>query len=290
MKEMVYITNASLKMIVNSLRDVKSSISRNSMLDDFSDDFSDSDFTYNDFDFVFSDKDLEAMYHLKLVLEDFKNAVQNVGKNRQLITDYIAKKNRVYARKIDAPSFHSYKTCKWMNKAFQNIEIPVEFRSNKALCESIQMWIKTNKHLSFEELNSMFKKQFSTSHSLEKVSFENSASLGFENYSIEFKWKSKTIRHQLSMLFNGEFADKIQRYKYAPSYKISGVINNENTKTQEAILDFQSAKQKFEQIVFNYYKRKYNFDLAFEQDILSAIGFHHCKACKRVEISTQHVA
>lgn len=294
MNSMVYITNASLKLIVKSLRDVSTTLSRDKFLSIISEDFSSSDFSRNDFDMMFNNEELKDTYYLKVVLQNFKTILHDIGDNKQLVTDYIAKENKKYVKNVKVPSYHIDSECKWMRKDFDNIEIPSEFNVNKMI--EIKQRIALNKNDTFDELNEKFKLRYKTELSLKKILLKNSGVTDFNNYDISSKLKETTIRKQLTMLFDGEFAKKLQNFRYTPKYKMHRIIKQEekrNSRVAHAFLDFQSAKQEFELIIFNFYVNKYNMKLSFQESILKSIGFRTCKGCSidnHTYISTSRVA
>lgn len=279
----VYITNASLKQISKSLRLKGATISREKMTESISSDFGVDDVVTADIlNDIFNNFDLKDMYFMKMVLKDFAMLLDEIQGNKQVIKEYIDNSNRKYVTKVKAPSYHKDNTCQWMSKSFFNIEIPLECLDNKEIEQKVKVWLEKNKHLEFCKLNEEFKIQFNCPKGLSKVARENSGSAFFnnQNIEIEFNSKVKSKYRQLRFFLNGEFAEKVANTKYAPNFKIISYLEKDSdTKSHKTILDFHSVKETLKNIIFDFYKVKYNNELKFEATILDQIGFNTCKGC-----------
>lgn len=219
---------------------------------------------------------------MKMVLKDFAKLLDTIHDNKNIITSFIKSQNEKYAYDVKAPSYHKAISCQWMNKGFQNIEIPIECISNETMKQKAKQWLYENKELSFDKLNEQFKIIFNCSQGLAQIDRKNSGHTDIDNQKLELKFnenvKSKYV--QLQFFLDGEFAEKVKNYKYAPSYKIKKIINNDSVITaQNHIFDFHTIKQEVKQIIFDFYKSKYNQELSFESSILDSIGFNSCRGC-----------
>jgi len=278
---LVYITKASMNLIVRSLRNKKSSISRDYILSDLAKDLLEEDiFSEKDINEILNTHELRDIYYTKMILKDFQQLLDSIEDNKNSITKFIEEENKKFAYSVKAPSYHLSESCEWKNKSFDNIEIPKQCVSNENNEIKIRAWIKRNNTLGFEELNKKFINEFNCSEGLKQVSLKNSGTTDMENYRIEFKEKANKCRVQLRFLLDGELGDKIANYRYAPGYKVENIVKYEqNPKLHKPILDFHTAKAELQNILFNFYKNKFNVDLSFNHSILDSIGFNPCRSC-----------
>jgi len=279
----VYITKASLNQISKSLRGKKTRVTRNAIIEDLANDFDNNSVISQDsLHNIFNSNELQEIYYMKMVLKDFAKLLDTIQDNKHIITNYIKSQNKRYAYEVKAPSYHKNTSCQWMNKSFQNIEIPDECIKNESIKQEIRKWIDENKNLSFEELNAQFKIKYNCLQGLSKIDRKNSGQADFDNEKLELKFneniKSKYI--QLHFFLDGEFADKIKNYKYAPNFKIIEILKNESAEnSHKDIIDFHTIKQDVKELIYDFYKNKYNEELSFESNILDSIGFNSCKGC-----------
>lgn len=276
---LVYITKASMNLIVRSLRNKKNNISREYILSDIARDLSDEGiFSEKDINEILNTYELRDIYYTKMILKDFQQLLNSIEDNRNSISKFVEEENKKFAYSVKAPSYHMNESCEWKNKSFDNIEIPKQCVSDENNEIKIRSWIKRNSSLAFEELNKKFIYEFNCSEGLKQVSLKNSGTTDMENYRIEFKEKAKQCRLQLRFLLDGELGDKIANYRYAPEYKVENIVKYEHDpKLHKPILDFHAAKAELQKILFNFYKNKFNVDLSFNQSILDSIGFNPCK-------------
>ena len=70
----VHITQASLRLIVKSLQRLKVQKSRDDLLSDITSDFdNDNGFSSDDINELFNNYELKDMYHMKMLLKNFKS-------------------------------------------------------------------------------------------------------------------------------------------------------------------------------------------------------------------------
>jgi RecG-like helicase len=220
-----------------------------------------------------------------MMFKDFKELMTNIQGNRNIITEYVNNQNKRYAYQVKAPAYHKNINCQWMNKSFNNIQIPQNSLSDIHTEQKVKEWISANKKLAFEELNQKFKIEFNCKEGLEKISRVNSGSTDFENDNLEktFQQEIKIKYKQLKFFLDGELTKKVANFRYAPSFKIKEILrNNKDEKAHQTILNFHSIKDAIKKIIFDFYKSKYNEDLSFEDTILDSIGFSKCRTdeCK----------
>lgn len=274
-------------MISKSLRYKKTKLSREEMLNnissDFAHEFSDDIFLENISSF-YNTNELKDIYFIKLLLKDFKELLNEIDGNKNFITEYVEKSNRMYAYSINSPAFHKESNCQWMKSDFENIIIPLDCRLDTEKKTKALEWLKKNKGLSFSELNSKFKIEFECDCDLEEVKKQNSGHDAFDNTQIKldlYKEVNEKFR-QMRMFFNGEFAKKVQSLKYAPSFGLKKILkNNTNDPYYDTIIDFHTMKESVLHMIINYYQNKFNIDLSFDQPLLESIGFRACSGCQK---------
>jgi len=279
---LVYITNASLNLISQSIKNKKKTISIDTITSDISNDlFHDFDISQKELKEYFNKFELEKIYYNKMVVKNLESLLSSIEENKNLIVDYIKWQNKKYAYDTKTPAYHVDKDCQYIKQPFINIQIAEECLSNKDTSLKAKQWIQKNKNLSFEEMNTRFKQEFNCSKGLIKVNFKNSGKLDYENDTITniAKGKIKKYRIQLRFLLDGEMSKKINNYKYAPKSVISKIENSKNTEKFQEIIDFHTAKNELEKIITKIYIEKYNAELLFNQPILDSIGFSKCKGC-----------
>jgi len=281
----VYITNASLNQISKSLRSKKSNRSRYEIMENISNDFTSNEIISNDIlDELFNNSELKDIYFMKMILEDFSMLLEQIDGNKNIITESIARANKQYAYGTKAPSYHHDTQCQWMNKMFTNIEIPRECIEDIEMEKRAKEWLMEFRNLPFQELNEKFKIEFNCSVGLQQIERKNSGNVSFDNEEVQLNFNNevKAKYQQLRFFLDDEFSEKLNKFKFAPSFKLKQILSNDNdTNSHQSILDFHSVKNSLKQIIYNFYKEKYNSELSFESTILDSIGFNKCRGCNK---------
>jgi len=283
---LVYITNASMSLIVKSLRN-KNKFTRDYIVSNIFDDLrEDKIFTQSDLNDIFNTHELQDIYNMKMLLKDFQNLLESISGNKDIVTQYVNSENLKYAFTVKAPAYHKMSSCEWMKKNFYNIEIPKNCLSVEKNEIKVREWIKKNEQLLFDELNAKFIKDFECPEGLKKIDLKNSGATTQDNYIVGlYQERAKKNRLQLRFLLDSELGSKISRYKFAPIYKVENIVKYEkDASLHNPIIDFHSAKTEMKEILLDFYKNKYNTDLSFEKSILDSIGFNKCRACSRTII------
>ena len=243
----VHITQASLRLIVKSLQRLKVQKSRDDLLSDITSDFdNENGFSSDDINELFNNYELKDMYHMKMLLKNFKSLVKVIKSDKKIVQEYIKSENRKYRKEVQAPAFHNSEKCEWIHKPFTNIRVEDET----------------------------------------KVIYNNSGTSAFENMTMtEILGKTQEIKGQLKMLFNTEIASKIKDFRYAPQYKIRNIDKSKYTKeVYDSVIEFHQAKRDVQNILYTIFRDKYNAHLTFDSDILSMLGFRYCKSCASIEL------
>lgn len=291
MEKNVYITNASLNMIFKSLRNKKVSLNREELLShislDFEDEFEGTSFRDN-IHLTFNTYELKEIYFEGMVLKNISKVIDEIQGNKNIIEEYVLNSNKLYAYQTKAPAFHSKNDCNLLHSNFENIVIPQDCNIDETKRALIKEWIDTNKHKYpiFSDLNAKFKIEFQCDCNLEEVNKLNSGSIDFENYDIKVSNIVTNIKNkftQLRFFFDGEFAKKIENFKYATSYKLRNQLSTDkDSESHKSIIDFHTVKDSLRQMISEHYRYKYNQTLSFDQKILIAIGFRPCNGCKEL--------
>ena len=226
----VFITNASLNLIVKSIRDKKLSVSRNDMINDLENDFINSDLNNNIHSFL-DNITLKNIYMTKMILKDFNSFLKELDTNKNIITDFVDKQNKIYAYKTKAPSYHSNRQCEYMKRSFNNIIVPSECVENNSNNKTAKEWVNQNRdnlEKYFDQYNNMFKQIFNCNFDLEKIERKNSGNTIFDNKNLENNFNETVSKKwtQLKMCFDGEYGKVVKNTIYAPSYKIENIIKN----------------------------------------------------------------
>ena len=178
-----------------------------------------------------------------------------------------------------------------MKNDFKNIIIPENCNLSIEKRQKAIKWLSDNKNLLFFELNSKFKIEFECDCDLEEVERSNSGEIEYDNEQINFKLYSETLKtfKQMRMFFDGEFAKKVQDFKYASSHNLKKMLHNyKDTEYYNTIIDFHTMKDVTKQMFIKYYQYKLNIDLSFDQSLLESIGFRKCSGCAKLTYVKQN--
>jgi len=239
----VYITEANLRLIFKSLKS-KNSFSRIDMITDIADDNNilDGIISKEALDELLNNVELQDLFLFKHIVKDFDEILNVIDKNRESIKEYIHSQNSKWEKKIKFPAYHYDSNCEWMKKDFKNID----------------------------------------KRTHEPIHRVNSGHKNFENRKVELdlEEKIKNKYTQLRFYFDFEFADKLQKYRYAPEYKVENIISTEkDTRLHEPIREFHQAKKILKDMLMTFYQKKYNRALTFNNKILDSLGFRECSVC-----------
>ena len=100
----VYITNASLNLISKSLRNKIKNISRDVLLSDISEDFSDELLSKEKLNEMMNTFELKDIYLIKGILKNFDDLLLSIQENQNMIINYIKVQNTRYAFEIKQPA------------------------------------------------------------------------------------------------------------------------------------------------------------------------------------------
>ena len=290
----VNITKANLNLIVRSLRKAKQSISKDEMLSAIVQDFAVEDlFNMDDLNELYNMNELKDLYNTKMVLMNFESLIKSIETDKENISSYVLAENKRYVYEVKAPAYHYSNECKWMKSTFDNVEVPKECISSVHTEEVIRKWLSENKHQPFEQLNQSFKDKFDCSKGLSQVSFANSGTVIVDNIKVELELGQnvKLKKKQLRFLLDGELGKKIANYRYANASSVQSIVRNEkNRDAHQPIVEFHEAKKELKSMIIDLFKKKYNFDLSFDDHILDMAGFRACKGCKNHDCTLDHAA
>jgi len=281
----VNITKANFNLIIKSMSKINNPYTRNLLATEILKDISDKDF-FSDSDLLelFNTKELQYLYNVKIVMNDFKLFLSTLKNDRELVTNYVNSENLKYLKNVKAPAYHSTNSCRWISSDFENIKIKEGVIDDRDLKLEINAWIKNNKLLDFESLNTAFIEKFNIIEGLEKVNLQNSGNTLIENNSVGSYLHLpmvKETKQQLQFLFNSEISKKIGHYRYAPKPLLEQRIKEEqNKQDKQSLLSLQEAKENIKNIIFSKLRVQYDMqDFSFEQVVLDKIGFRSCKSC-----------
>lgn len=275
-----YITNASLKLILKSLRG-KLQIKREEAIAFLSKELKDI-LSFNEINNIFNNDELRDLYLLNGILTDFDSFLENIKENKEIITNYINFQNEKYIKKIKVPAYHIDYQCKWMKSDFYNIEIPTEYIKDKNMEIKIKDWIEKNRYKKFPELNQDFIKEFNFQKGLEQVNIKNSGftDVDYQNL-LKIKDDIKIKYKQLTFDFDNEDYGKIiQRIKYMPFFRLSEYLTIDHNKESHPYIEkFHNDKYILKKVILQFFQEKYNQELSFDGSILDMIGFRSCRRC-----------
>lgn len=282
MNNMVFITNASTKLILRSLRN-SILLKKTDLYEEITNDF-EGYVPINNLRNYFTPKELLELYMTKMVFKDFKELLNSLKDNKEIVTRFIEEENKKYAQTVKAPSYHTTNGCEWLNKDFTNIAIPKQIQ-DQALKKQVKEWILSHHNEKFHELNEKFKKEFNCSENLQLVSLKNSGNTNLNNFDtksiIELLIKSKF--QNMDQMLNEQDESKssiIKRLKYTSLQNFYKAFKGKEDSEEFIIGEkFHLEKDELKKIIYEFYKKKYNNELSFEGSVLDLIGFRACKSC-----------
>jgi len=266
----IFITKANTNLILKSFRQhLNINKSRDYYLNKLSENFE-----KELLNSIFNDNELKDIYYQKNILENLDNLLKQAKNNQDMIINYIEEKNRLYAYDIKAPSYHKKSNCQWLNSDFHNIEIPKLIQEDKFKRKKFKKFIDKHKILSFNELNTLYKKEFDASENLKEITLKNSGSTSLHN--------DKFLVEVKDFIENSLEDEEVKKIKYASIYNLDKILKR---KKNSKIESYKEMKKDFLNYIFTIHKKKYNKDLSFDKTILEHIGFNECHGCQAHNIN-----
>lgn len=191
------------------------------------------------------------------------------------------------------PAYHLTPNCKRINSKYINFEIPDEIKV-KGLNEIMKFrnWFKANQE--FLEKPDMFslklQQSFGIQIEVKEINYKNSGHEIKDNLDLEaLEIRINKYLSEADEYFNNSDYKKknviIQFQKLTfLAYSKKPIYNNNSGYSDQAIKKFlleydRHFKRPVKDLLFEYYKVKYNPDLKFEGYLLEQLGFKPCHEC-----------
>ncbi|MFX1708103.1 hypothetical protein PV783_29335 [Chitinophaga sp. CC14] len=191
------------------------------------------------------------------------------------------------------PAYHKSKECPKLHANFKNFEIPSEIRDkgeNEVM--RFRTWFKENKHIFDTDLKrflELLELYFYVRIPPNSIDQGNSGMLEIQNYSIE------QLETEIDNIIKGAgrvyYADEtntriLRKYSKLTflAYKQEAIPDNDTGYSDEAVKALLKAydlefKRPLKNLLREYYKTKYNPELAFKGELLDNLGFKSCTFC-----------
>ncbi|MFZ4462474.1 MAG: hypothetical protein ACOYN5_01405 [Bacteroidales bacterium] len=193
------------------------------------------------------------------------------------------------------PAYHNSSDCLILRSNFENYEIPLIVKQEGKI-EEYRNWFKSNLYLTenkIPEADSIFKeKHYKEWNCLPiKIDYDNSGAISYNNLSVEEL--ENLIDDHLNKIqcfinqddSNKKILSRLSKMSFAYKDVRRININNleiDNEEISKVLQEFELCyKRPLLSHLKEYYRLKYNPDLLFAKNILSALGFSYCKNCDK---------
>lgn len=198
-----------------------------------------------------------------------------------------------YVFENEAPCYHKKEDCKRLHSEFRNYEIPEEIKNRGIIwINRYRTWFKENFHL-FEGRNDILEMRiymaFGIRVKAKEIIRENSGVQSIEN--IELSQLEKNLNDLIKQAGRYYYASPkhtkiLKQYSKLSflGYSDSPLQNNQTGYSDEIVKDFligyeEKFKKPIIEMLYNYYRVKFNPELEMEGYLLEQLGFKRCGHC-----------
>lgn len=192
------------------------------------------------------------------------------------------------------PAYHIYFDCDRLLSDYENVRTPVAIKAKGGEeMARFKAWARENKTL-WETRREHFYLRLSTEfgiprHQIEELHIVNSGATRFRNLNLEeLETQIDALITQADNYYYRDAKTKkilrnFQKKTYL-AYKADSIRYNPTPYQDEEIREFlrdydENIKKPLRYCLVEYYKGKFNPELAFEGTLLEQLGFKECKAC-----------
>jgi hypothetical protein len=226
------------------------------------------------------------MQHPELFVNGRYQKIQREDSYRYIYENYV-------------PAYHYSIKCERLHSDYQNFWIPDEIKEQgKEKIEEFRSWFQKNSYLRATEKSDVFNMRMFHAFKIKEVhsvSHKNSGIAEIENLNLaELKEKLDSLIKEAGRFYyqsakNKLILKKYQKRTYLLKKEAEPLEDNDTEFSDEDIKAFlESYNDKFKKPIIHYlqeyYRIKYNPDLAMESSLLDALGFQPCNVCRTVSV------
>jgi len=216
---------------------------------------------------------------------------------KEIYNPIVAKDTKKYVYKEQQPAYHTYLDCPRLSSNFTNFELPGEIKDKgDSEIERFRHWFTENEHLLEKPDIFVMRLQmaFGITYNPKAINYENS---GFDEFNKNYTVKDLEDKIDSLLREAGKFYNANEKNKtiLRAFVKMSGAafydtpLSSNNTRyTDEEVKDVLKEyhlkfKAPLKKHLIEYYRVKLNPDLQFAENLMEALGFKKCGACKKTE-------
>lgn len=201
-----------------------------------------------------------------------------------------------------SPAFHTNENCDKILSNFYNIKLPERIKAEgHEKIEEFRLWFKENYDLFIDKPDIFVERmrlRFKLEEKIEAVDYKNSGVDMIENLNLlELDKKIENLIEKSYDYINSSQKIKVILENFAQisfihKEKKSPYNNPTRYSNEEIWAVLKEFDERFKTpIIFllrEYYKVKYNPNLAFEGKLLQQLGFNHCTSCQNKEFVREY--
>lgn len=198
-----------------------------------------------------------------------------------------------YVYEGEIPCYHKMEVCERLNAEFCNFRIPEEIRKRgRKAVQSFRDWFKSNRHL-LDGKDDIFEMRinaaFGIKLSIEEVRLRNSGVIAQNNYTLE------ELESKINMMLKQAGGYYYQSPKNTAILKRYGkiayignsleplpdrIVGYSETEVKTFLKDYEERfKRPIKDMLYDYYRVKFNPSLSMEGKLLDQLGFRPCRFC-----------
>lgn len=226
-------------------------------------------------------------------------AYKELMKNPEKFIDEIYQKiniedNYTFVFEGKNPCFHHRENCERLLSEYRNYLIPEEIKEKGIkYIQRFRNWFKDNHYLLEENKEDIFEMRihaaFGIRLKIKEIVKDNSGVKTIENYNLSQLEKEINLlikeagRYYYQSTKNTKILKQYSKYSFL-SNKNEPLYNNKTGYSDEEVKSFLSDyetryKRPLINLLYNYYRVKFNPDLKMEGYLLEQLGFRACKHC-----------
>ena len=236
----------------------------------------------------FNKKEEQSLLAYKEFLMNPERFVKDVYQKAEIKDSYR------YVYEGEAPCYHQTEDCERLNAEFCNFRVPEEIRNRGiAMVQRFRTWFKSNRYL-LEGKEDVFEMRFYAAFHM-RLKIEEIAPLKNSGTTIINNWTQEELESKINEKLKQAGKYYYQSPKNTAILKQYGklaylgnspnqIINNRTGYSDAEVKTFLcNYEEKFKRpiiaILYDYYRMKFNPELALDVRLLEQLGFRACHSC-----------
>lgn len=230
-------------------------------------------------------------------------AIQELFKNpehyfTEIYRPIIVVDSKKYVFKEQKPCYHSFDDCERLHSDYSNFELPEEIKARGDVeIERFRLWFIENiELLKNNPVAFVFRLEmaFKIKYNPKAVNFENGGFVEIQDYSLlQLEEKIDMLVKSAGRYYYQNEKNKIILKQFGGisgiSFSDNQLYNNNTGYSDFEVKSFLKTyhidfKLPLKRLLIEYYRIKLNPDLKIKSNLLEALGFRKCGACKKVEL------